>query len=104
MQTGDRVLEQTGDRVLEQVPGARMECMSSLNPVDVGACHGLTMGEIRQMLGPQTGDRVLEQVLETMRSDPSSARLPGGESQQDVTKRLEPFIVDYLERQLPNKQ
>jgi len=83
---------ETGDRVVEAIPGARMECMSSLNPVDVGACHGLTMGEIRQMLGPQ--------VLETMRNDPSNARLPGGESQQDVTKRLEPFIVDYLERQV----
>mmetsp|Transcript_83290 Transcript_83290/g.135041 ORF Transcript_83290/g.135041 Transcript_83290/m.135041 type:complete len:732 (+) Transcript_83290:199-2394(+) len=69
----------------------RVESVSALNPVDVGACHGMTLGEIRQMLG--------QEQLVKMRKHPGTARLPGGESQFDVTKRLEPFIVDYLERQ-----
>ena len=70
---------------------ARVESVSALNPADVGACHGMTLGDIRAMLG--------KEELDKMRKHPGSARLPGGESQFDVTKRLEPFIVDYLERQ-----
>jgi len=83
---------ETGRIVARTCAGSRMEACSALNPIDVGACHGMTMGEIRQMLGPEQ--------LERMRANPAHARLPGGESQQDVTKRLEPFIVDYLERQV----
>jgi len=53
--------------------GARVESVSALNPVDVGACHGMTLGEIRQMLG--------KDQLAKMRKHPGTARLPGGESQ-----------------------
>jgi hypothetical protein len=51
----------------------RVESVSALNPVDVGACHGMTLGEIRQMLG--------QEQLQRMRKHPGTARLPGGESQ-----------------------
>eukprot|EP00961_Rhodomonas_salina_P059927 804726-Rhodomonas_salina.1 len=44
---------ETGRIVARTCAGSRMEACSALNPIDVGACHGMTMGEIRQMLGPE---------------------------------------------------
>jgi hypothetical protein len=44
---------------------ARVETVSALNPVDVGACHGMTLGEIRQMLGKEQLDKahILKSIL-----------------------------------------
>ena len=83
---------ETGQICADVCAASHVESVSALNPVDVGACHGMTLGEIRQMLG--------QEQLQRMRKRPGNARLPGGESQFDVTKRLEPFIVDDLERQM----
>ena len=44
---------EAGQICMSMCPGAKMESYSALNPVDVGACHGLTLKEIRDRLGSE---------------------------------------------------
>lgn len=65
---------EAGQIVASVCAGVKVESCSALNPVDVGACYGMTLQDIREMLGIS--------LLEQMRKNPCEARLPGGESQQ----------------------
>lgn len=80
-ETGSRLFGKDG--VLEET--------SSLNMVDIGACHGMSLTEIYESMGKEN----VRQFLVS----PYNARLPGGESLKDVVHRLEPFVVDHIERQ-----
>jgi hypothetical protein len=42
---------EAGQICISMCAGAKMESCSALNPVDVGACHGMTLEEIREKLG-----------------------------------------------------
>ncbi len=42
---------EAGQLCISMCAGAKMESCSALNPVDVGACHGMTLDEIREKLG-----------------------------------------------------
>lgn len=65
--------------------------MTSLNPADIWATYGMTLAEIYDSMGQENARQFLH--------SPYTARLPGGEALKDVVRRLEPFVVDLLERQ-----
>ena len=64
---------------------------AALNMVDTGECQGSTMAEVYDTIGAEARRQFIV--------SPYTARLPGGESLKDVIRRLEPFVVDEVERQ-----
>jgi len=77
-----RALETT-----EDVPSYARQ-LSCLNMLDTGVLSGMTLENIRKTM-PQGWDE--------WQKDPFHYRLPGGESYDDLVKRLQPLILD-LER------
>jgi len=67
------------------------EDVTSLNPADIWATYGMTLADVYDSLGHEGARQFLH--------SPYTARLPGGEALKDVVRRLEPFVVDLLERQ-----
>jgi broad specificity phosphatase PhoE len=65
--------------------------VTSLNPADIWATYGMTLADVYDSLGHEGARQFLH--------SPYTARLPGGEALKDVVRRLEPFVVDLLERQ-----
>ena len=81
--------EQTGERLFPH-NGVHEET-SALNMVDIGGCWGLTLAEAYAHLPKEN--------LQQFQKSPYTAKLPGGESLRDVVSRLEPFVVDKIERE-----
>ena len=71
--------------------GGQHEETAALNMVDTGECHGCTLAEAYDKMGTAARREFMV--------SPYTARLPGGESLRDVIKRLEPLVVDEVERQ-----
>jgi len=70
---------------------AQREETAALNRVDPGEARGRTLADVYDGMGAAARREFLV--------SPYTARLPGGESLRDVIRRLEPFVVDEVERQ-----
>lgn len=81
--------EQTGNLLFGQ--DGQHEETSALNMVDIGGCWSLTLAEVYAQMSKEN----VRQFLVS----PYTAKLPGGESLRDVVSRLEPFVVDKIERE-----
>mmetsp|Transcript_13646 Transcript_13646/g.19859 ORF Transcript_13646/g.19859 Transcript_13646/m.19859 type:complete len:503 (+) Transcript_13646:3-1511(+) len=81
--------EQTGSLIFAE-NGVHEET-SALNMVDIGGFWSLTLAEAYDQMSKEN----VRQFLQS----PYTAKLPGGESLRDVVTRLEPFVVDKIERE-----
>jgi broad specificity phosphatase PhoE len=70
------------------VPGARIEADPRLKEMNYGAWEGRTYAQVEEM------DRAFRRAWET---DPDTLACPGGESGNDVAKRLQAFLEDLLD-------
>eukprot|EP00127_Corallochytrium_limacisporum_P003888 Clim_evm102s153 gene=Clim_evmTU102s153 len=66
-----------------------IKTMSSLNPLDTGICHGMTVEEIRKEMPEEYAKFI---------ADPFNYTIPGGESFKDLIHAAENLIID-IERQ-----
>lgn len=81
--------EQTGNLLFGS--DGQHEETSALNMVDIGGCWSLTLAEVY--------DQMSKENVRQFLVSPYTAKLPGGESLRDVVSRLEPFVVDRIERE-----
>jgi len=81
--------EQTGALLFSE-SGVHEET-SALNMIDIGGCWGMTLAEAYASMSKDNVDQFLR--------SPYTAKIPGGESLRDVVSRLEPFVVDKIERE-----
>eukprot|EP00301_Raphidiophrys_heterophryoidea_P003476 c11570_g2_i1.p1 GENE.c11570_g2_i1~~c11570_g2_i1.p1 ORF type:complete len:524 (+),score=105.48 c11570_g2_i1:181-1752(+) len=75
-----------------QLAGFHIEQYSSLNPLDKGTMHSLSMEEI---------ERVHPDWFNEWANKPFTTRFPGGESYQDVVSRLETCLVEMEQQVVP---
>lgn len=84
-----RALE--GGRLIAELCGAPLEVREELAEMDVGFTEGLPLEEIRQ--------RFPDFVREWLGARPETVRMPGGESLDDVARRLRRWLADVRQRE-----
>lgn len=67
----------------------KVNITESLNDLDYGEWQGLTLAEVKEKY---------EEIYQDWLDTPEQVRLPGGESLEDVKKRVLPFVQDVVVR------